>query len=396
MKQSTINVLKIFLVSLMTGVLTNAHAAVVDSIVSSGIYRSFRVYIPPAYSVSKAVPLVLNFHGLGSNGFEQEAYTEFDQIADTANFIVAYPDGEEVLPGSDGWNCFATVGTGTKDLQFVADLIDTLSLRYSIDPDRIYATGMSNGGFMSYELACFLGHRIAAVASVTGSMTSERKAKCAAAHITPVMEIHGTADPVVGYDGTNYLTTVPAFTHIDTVVRFWAALNKCSATPSVTSLPDINTSDGSTVEHHVYAGSLYGSTVELYKVIGGAHTWPGSPISIGSGSTNRDFKASAEIWRFFSKYRLSALPTSIAEQSVSAGMNVTLSPNPAYGMIEIKTEGTQHPFDVTVVDMLGNAIVNVRSELPTLSIDMAQYQPGIYLVHIASEHYRKALRLTLY
>ena len=156
------------LFSLCLPLLSIGQQTIDGSITFAGIQRDYILYVPEIYTPGEAVPLILNFHGYTSNAFEQLNYGEFRPIADTAGFIVVHPMGTVDLLGNTHWN----VGWGTSsvdDLGFTAALIDSLSAEYSINQDRIYSTGMSNGGFMSYHLACELSERIAAIASVTGT-----------------------------------------------------------------------------------------------------------------------------------------------------------------------------------------------------------------------------------
>ncbi|HPI09028.1 MAG TPA: PHB depolymerase family esterase, partial [Saprospiraceae bacterium] len=173
-----------------------AQTTLTGTIQSGGLTREYRLYKPAVYNGSTAVPLVINMHGYSSNNLEQEFYGDFRGIADTANFLIVHPNGTLDNQGQRFWNAFGT-GSNVDDVGFISDLIDTLSAAYNIDPQRIYATGMSNGGFMSYSLACELNERIAAIASVTGSMAPIKLASCNPQRPVPVMEIHGTADGVV-------------------------------------------------------------------------------------------------------------------------------------------------------------------------------------------------------
>src|SRR6185369_13210853 len=118
-----------------------------------------------------------------------EIYADFRPIADTANFILVHPNGTYDNNNNRYWNCFTPVGTAPNDLNFLNALIDSVSAQYSIDAKRIYSTGISNGGFMSNDLACFLGNRITAIASVAAGMTTLHYASCNPTHPTPVMEI---------------------------------------------------------------------------------------------------------------------------------------------------------------------------------------------------------------
>lgn len=288
------------------------------SMMFGGLNRTYRLYVPAGISASQPAPLVFNLHGYTSNNVQQDLYSNMRAVADTAKFIMVLPNGTTDGGGSQFWDCF---GVNTvDDVGFLSALIDVVSGQYSIDPRRIYSCGMSNGGFMSYELACQLSGRIAAIASVTGSMTPLRYAACNALHPTPVMQIHGTADPTVPYLGN--ATMVP----IEQLLNHWVQFNNCNPTPAQITLPDMSTTDNCTADHFVYTGGTLGSSVEFYRINGGEHTWPGALIDIGV--TNHDFNASAEIWRFFRQYRLDVLYPEMTVTEV--GMpEVTVFPNPS-------------------------------------------------------------------
>lgn len=274
------------------------------SFMHNGVSRSYFYYLPANYNPNQAVPLILNLHGHTSNNTQQQFYTEFDPIADTAGFIMVYPQGtNSVYSGLPFWNYNIYLETAD-DIGFLNALIDTISSHHLIDASRVYCTGMSNGGFMSYFMALY-SNRFAATASVTGSMAKTETGS----PITPIpiMEIHGTADASVPYNGD--ITMRP----IEEVVTKWVNWNQCDPMPTMTPVPDINTTDGATAEHYVYKNGIHGNTVEFYKIIGGAHSWPGAlPVL---GVTCQDFSASKEIWRFFSQYsRPELLATSEANQ----------------------------------------------------------------------------------
>jgi len=344
-----------------------AQPVVTGGFMHGGILREYRLYVPNVYNPATPVPLVLNLHGYTSSNTAQELYGDFRAIADTANFIIAHPNGTLDANNQRYWNTFGA--SQVDDLGFLTALIDTISARYAIDPDRVYSTGMSNGGFMSYDLACFRSQRIAAIASVTGTMANARLASCAAAHPTPVMQVHGTADPTVPYAGGNGMVAV------EDLVDHWARFNNCVLPAVITPVPDIDPTDGCTAEHWVFQGGDRGSTVELFKVLGGGHTWPGAPFSIGV--TNRDFNASIEIWRFFSKYRLRDLVAGIPGHGPDQGFSAY--PNPTTGDFNLRfaDAGAKR---ITVNDALGRVVhlANCACTETAVRID----GPGSYYVTV--------------
>ena len=261
-----------------------------ETITHDNLQRDYILYIPQSYNPSNPVPLLLCFHGFTSNAEVNFYYTNFKEIADTVGFILVHPQGS-LLQGITHWNVGGwTTGSTTDDVSFTNTLIDTITSSYSINTDRIYSTGMSNGGYMSFLLACQLSYRFAAIASVTGSMTPQTFNSCYPNHPTPILQIHGTADGVVPYDGNTSWTL-----SINEVLQYWSDYNNCLTSPTITEIPNVNAFDGSTAEHHIYIGGDRGTTVEHFKVFGGDHDWPGA-------FGNMDFNASAEVWKFFSKY----------------------------------------------------------------------------------------------
>lgn len=293
----------ILIIILILGIVhSSAQLTINGNFIYDGINRSYRLYIPPSYNNSIPAPLILNLHGYGSTALEHELYTNFKPISDTAGFIIVHPNGSVDGFGNQQWNAFNF--TNVNDVGYLSALVDTIAQAYNIDSNSIYSTGMSNGGFMSYKLACELGDKIAAIASVTGTMTWTEFNNCNPAHATPVMQIHGTADVTVPYNGSLF------FVPVDSLVKFWVDNNACNPNFIFTAVPDINTNDNSTAEHYHYENGTNGSSVELYKIINGGHSWPGAPITINV--TNNDISASVEIWRFFRKYKLNILTSTPA------------------------------------------------------------------------------------
>lgn len=361
---------------LLTLGLATAQTTVTGTIKSGGLTRDYRLYIPAMYTGSTTVPLVLNLHGYTSNAAEQEFYGNFRPIADTANFLIVHPNGTIDPQGNRFWNTFGT-GSTVDDVGFLSNLIDSLSAKYNIDPNRIYSTGMSNGGFMSYSLACERSDKIAAIASVTGSMITPKLNACDPQRPVPVMEIHGTADNTVPYNGS----ALSGFVPIPTLVAAWVQKNGCNPTPIFTPVPDINTTDGCTAEHYLYTGGDKGSTVEHYKIIGGGHTWPGQLFPIGV--TNQDINASKEIWRFFSQYRLNLL-TDVSTPEI-AEETWSVFPNPARDMLTLRPNTEKPAGQVRIFDALGRLKHIVPAGNDQINIETGAWASGVYFIVIEQE-----------
>lgn len=360
------------------GFFASAQLTVVDSIYSGGMYRNYRIYIPAIYTGATARPLIINMHGYTSNALQQQFYSNFEPIADTANFLMVYPNGT-FSGGSQFWNAGIS-SVGVNDISFLSNLIDSLKAQYNIDLNRVYSTGMSNGGFMSHTLACELSNKITAIASVTGSIfITQYGTNCHPTRPVPVMQIHGTADGTVPYLGNS--TMAP----IDSVVKYWVKKNNCSLIPSTTAVPNINLTDGCTADHFVYSGGTLGSTVEHYRVNSGAHTWPGAPFSIGV--TNQDFSASKEIWRFFRPFKLNSL-TSINEVD-QQNLNFSLYPNPTNNLLQFKYDGyNQQLLSVEIIDICGKIVLNKNYNSNV--IDVNHLNAGLYFITITENGKRIA------
>jgi polyhydroxybutyrate depolymerase len=340
------------------------------SINHDNLEREYTLYVPANYTGDDAVPLVLNFHGLGSNGTEQMFYGDFRPIADTAGFLIVHPEGT-VFQNQQHWNVGGfTTGSTVDDVGFTEALIDHLAANYNIDLSRVYSTGMSNGGYMSFLLACQLGDKIAAIASVTGSMTPETFDSCDPQHPTPVMQIHGTVDFVVPYAGSSFSKS------IEEVVQYWVDYNNCDPNPAVEMVPDANMFDASTAEHFVYAEGDLDVTTEHFKVTGGGHTWPGTFLALPG--TNLDFDASLEIWKFFSRYNLDdlTLPSSATEPLEQP---LAVFPNPTSGSITLESRdaiGERYEVFSPQGQLLQSGVINSTQQL----IDLSDLPPNLYLL----------------
>ncbi|MCB9222916.1 MAG: T9SS type A sorting domain-containing protein [Crocinitomicaceae bacterium] len=363
-------------------IVSNAQTTINGSFLHGGITRTYSFYVPATYTAGTPVPMVIGLHGTGSSGAEFAQYRDFRPIADTANFIVVHPDGSTYL-GLKFWNYGNVFGSTVDDVGFLEALMDTISAYYSIDQDRIYLAGMSNGSFMSYTFAC-QSDRIAAIGTVTGSMSVDIYNSCSPHHPTPVLHIHGTADNINSYDGTSTMAG------IDVTNSFWVNENQCNINPTITSVPDINTADGATATHYLYSGGLDGNTVELFKVDGGGHSWPGSPMPGSSEVTCMDFDANIEIWRFFSQHSIYGTNSLTTKQKT----NLKIWPNPSTGIINIEGVNDQKVNQILIYDQSGRLLMqNDSGELN--NIDLSNLESGNYVIKILNDHYYSSEQLII-
>jgi polyhydroxybutyrate depolymerase len=279
-----------------------------------GSPRQYILHVPPGYT-GDPMPLVLNMHGFLSNDAQQEAWSEMDSVADSEGFIVSYPEGAGNPLSWNAGACCEFKDTTRDDVAFVASIIDDVGQNGCIALDRVYATGMSNGGFMSQNLGCNLSDRIAAIGPVAGVLGVAPE-DCKPGRAMPVMEFHGTADPLVPYDGgspnATYFgvlypgQTPPVFASVADTVSFWTTTDGCSTTPQQTY-----SNGDATCE--TYSGCQGGAVVTICTIAGGGHTWPGGNVSalpdptvVGGivGKTSTSINASSALWTFFKGYTL--------------------------------------------------------------------------------------------
>jgi len=270
------------------------------TLVSSGEKREYLLYVPRSYDRSRPTPLVISLHGAGIWPAAQRDISRWNELAESRGFLVVYPAGI----GGDGpriWHVDRGAGL-LRDVRFIAELIDTLEAAYNIDPARIYANGLSNGGGMAFVLSCTLSDRIAAVGLVAAAQTLPWS-WCTDPRAVPMIDFHGTADPVVPYQGrTSWISSRP-FPDVSTWAANWARRNQCAAIPveSVVA-PDVDRLE--------YTGCADDAAVVLYTIRGGGHTWPGGgPLPEWMvGPTSHGIDATSRMWAFFREHPLVRKP----------------------------------------------------------------------------------------
>lgn len=271
-----------------------------------GIARRFIVYLPVGFNNAGKLPLIFVIHGGSGSPEGMITLANFKSIADRDKVALVYPagiqknwnDGRPTTPNQLGIN----------DVSFFNQICDYMIKNYSVDGTKIYATGISNGGFMSSRLGCELSNRITAIAVVAATIEATTIApNCKPGRPVSVLYIHGTSDPLVPFIGGEMTAAGTAggkiLSHFQ-VIEKWVNINGCNSTPIITDLPDIS-NDGTTIKQRVFAGGKNDSEVVSYVILNGGHTWPQGYQYLNEaiiGKTSQDMNACEVIWTFFKKF----------------------------------------------------------------------------------------------
>ena len=261
--------------------------------------RSYRINIPRDYELETPLPLVLGFHGNGSDGAEFQNYTGLP----TLPAITVFPDGD-LNDGKRSWQG-APYASGADDVAFVADLLDSIESEHCIDLNRVYATGKSNGGGMVSVLACNLRDRFSAFAPVAGAYYPQSTEGCDYSTPTPMLAIHGTGDATMHYEGGH--RQGEDYPGVREWIQPWAEASGCTKTTDRQvgrKGEDVVRTQWTLCSEGDEGGRSPGkpgrsAAVELYSVADGGHVWPGEVIYSGGGYVTEDFSATDTIWDFF-------------------------------------------------------------------------------------------------
>lgn len=291
----------------------------VDSVLVAGQRREFLVHLPAGYDGKQAYPVVMAFHGLGMNGHMMFGLTGFTGLSDRKGFIVVFPTAV-----GGRWQDGLTA-TGNDDVAFVQSMLDRLAVQFKIDRRRVYACGISNGGYFTQLLALTIPERIAACGVVASTLTRGGASRDSTHSRMPIVFFLGSEDPLIPWDDgrskkmgklgealgvggdialDGAIARLGGLSTAPDTIDFWVSRNAASPTPRSTRLPDRSANDGTHVEKTVWGSGS--SQVMLYKIEGGGHTWPGclnlKAISDVSGAISQDIDASEEMWEFFRNF----------------------------------------------------------------------------------------------
>jgi polyhydroxybutyrate depolymerase len=271
--------------------------------------RRYLVHVPAKLD-AKAAAVVIAYHGGGGNPQSMVRLSGLNAKADAAGFIVVYPFGtgrfaDTLLTFNGGGCCGYAMENKVDDVAFTRALLDDLATVANVDSNRVFATGLSNGGIMAHYVASELSDRIAAIAPVGGPLMMDASR---AKRPVPVMHLHGTGDEFAPFNGGFGKGTfgrnkgVTDFKSVEHTVQSWVNANGCKTEPEVVALPD-KADDGMKVTRKTWSGGKDGSEVVLIEIENGGHTWPGQKPTVALlGKSTMDISANDLMWEFFQKH----------------------------------------------------------------------------------------------
>ena len=371
--------MKKILISILatTALITSGYSQIFisETIQHDGLTREYSIYVPASYDGTTNFPLLFNLHGGGGTNSAWQVTSDMIPIADTADFILVYPQARPDPSDGNSFNWIPKIPGTFDDVPFFSSLIDTIASNYQIDQNRIYACGYSLGGDMTFELGCKLNNRIAAIAPVARTMQANPNSFCSPVHPTGVLTILGTDDLVSPYNGIvfggiEYYISAAA-TH-----SYWATHNNCVTTATM------NTASPS-VERYTWSTTSGCAYVEELKVIGGGHDWPGS-------FGNMTIDANTEIWQFVSRYDINGLigctTTSIYENNGQTD-NYKAFPNPFNHELTIELKSAQSN-DFSIYNVIGELVTSGKLNSQINTIDLSSLAPNVYILNIENQSIR--------
>lgn len=330
-----------------------------------GLERSYILYLPD--ELPDQVPLVVVLHGYYSNAEQIMGYSEFNQLADQNGFAVCYPQGSKDYNGATHWNAQLGI-SDTNDIGFLTELTRYLQSAYNLDESRTFVCGHSNGGFMSYTLACETQGVFRAIASMAGTMSGYSWENRSLVNPIPVLQIHGVDDQTVPIDGSIAWEGWAGAPHMDTVIRFWAEVNQCS---------DIRQEffPNETMAYY-FSGGIAGNEVWYYKINNWGHPWPRT-----SNASHTGTNAGEVIWSFFE--RMGSVSSSANDHSVLP--DFIIYPNPSSGVmfIEQSEPGTK---DFRIFSFSGEVVRRGQISGYRFEIDLSDVAGGLYWLQVGQSY----------
>ncbi|MBO4573788.1 MAG: T9SS type A sorting domain-containing protein [Bacteroidales bacterium] len=344
----------LLLITILTILFSSSCLAQIQYFEWQNVQRQYLVKTPENY---ESLPVLFFLHGLGDNITRLDNEFHFQQIADNFNWMIVVPQALNEGYGSM-WNAGLTAST-TNDSGFLMALLDSLAVQYPVNQDSVFFTGFSMGGFMSHRMAIEHGDRINAAAPVSGLITTYMAGHNAVAPVR-ILDIHGTSDPVVGYDGGSEYFGYQLGLSVESILNYWIKANGCTNEPVVDTLPDTQ-NDGLRFVEYVYPGT---KELRHLKVIGGDHSWY-------HNANQHDIDYIDYIHNFFT----GKLSYDKVDNPTTGSLNIY--PNPTNGQIKIELNS---PSDIEIVDIKGNTIIQKHFDAGMANLNLHGIDRGVYFV----------------
>lgn len=364
--------LHLLVISMLT--LATSLSGQFDSLSYQGLQRTYLVHLPPSYNGQQKLPLIIAMHGGFGSAANLQNQSGLSHTADDHNFIVVYPEGARegilnIRTWNAGWCCGGSSFMDIDDVGFIDTLLDVLISQYAIDTLRIYATGMSNGGFMSYRLACELSTRIAAIAPVAASLSLH---DCNPERPVPIIHFHSYLDSSVPYaggigDGVSDHYNPP----LDSVLETWAVKNNCQS-QRLTIQDDID------LTKYQWSNCDCSTEIIWYLTKDGGHSWPGGNQTPIGDPPSRAISANELMWDFFSQYSLECNIVSTTRPDPEMLLSSKVFPNPSRGTFKLESSSDLNEI-ISITDLSGKILPFIqRGDY----ITVPEFKNGIYLLKL--------------
>ncbi|MFT4644050.1 MAG: polyhydroxybutyrate depolymerase [Planctomycetota bacterium] len=353
--------------------------------------RAFNVYLPSSYAEKKAaLPVVFFLHGMGG---DMSNFSGLSYKAEAENYIMVIPQAMNNPKTGKSWSAGAITIKGDtyfpnaniNDVGFISSLLDTVSAWYNVNNEKVYVAGFSLGGFMTNKLACELGDRITAIASVSGTMSKKLMSQCTPSEPIPSLQIHSTNDGMVSYKAS--------FTNLgaEELSQFWIKNNLANKTIDTLNLSK-NVNDGFSAIKFTYKGKTKSNEVVLYRLAGPDHNQSWYTVS-----SKNDFDAINVIWDFFKEHNKNfKQKNQIKEVVISNNIHevkIDVFPNPATDLISLNFANKIKLSSVSITNTLGKTIHKQFFEkaIDEVSFDVRNEFQGIYFFQIEDESGNKTV-----
>lgn len=348
-----------------------------DSLIHNTLTRTYLVHLPPGYTGTTPLPLIIAMHGGFGSATNLQDQSQLSVKADAENFIVVYPEGVKNLLNirtwNAGWCCGYASNNNIDDVGFINTLLDTLISQFAVDTSRIYATGMSNGGFMSYRLACELSNRIAAIAPVAADLSVP---VCNPSRPVPIIQFHSYLDSSVVYTGGigNGVSNHYNSPH-DSVLNAWSLKNNCG-----------NTND-TIVDNSQYTFVQWSNcdcnyVINYYITRDGGHSWPGGSQTAIGDPPSAFINANDLMWDFFQMYSMACDTSTVGTDDPFANLMLPAFPNPSTGIFQIATSQFS---TINIYDIYGRLVKwSISSKGDISEIDLTLCPDGVYFLTLES------------